>query len=107
MAVKEEQAAMKQALKEAKSGQGQLWMPVGWPVSRTLTHNEGRIGGDEYGHTLTAAEQKAWKTADQEGNKYNFVIDGPATAAGDITEGEGGKRGGITEGVKLKEAKEE
>jgi len=97
----EDKAAVRAALKEAKSGQGQLWMPVGWPLSRTLAHNEGRSGGDEYGHVLTAAELKAWRCADQEGNKYNFPTEGAGAAVAGVAPGDAADDG------KAKEAKEE
>lgn len=50
---------------------GSLWSPLGWPNSRTMAHSEWRTEGDEYGHLLAAAELRAWKAEDQEGNKYS------------------------------------
>jgi hypothetical protein len=65
--------AAKLLLKEAtRAAAGTLWAPFGWPSCRTLSHWEGRFEGDEYGHILTPAELKAWRSQDQEGNKYSF-----------------------------------
>jgi Cft2 family RNA processing exonuclease len=60
------------AKEAARAAQGVLWSPYGWPSSRTMSHWEGRREGDEYGHILMPAELKAWRSQDQEGNKYSF-----------------------------------
>mmetsp|Transcript_115454 Transcript_115454/g.182526 ORF Transcript_115454/g.182526 Transcript_115454/m.182526 type:complete len:933 (-) Transcript_115454:46-2844(-) len=60
-------------LKEAtRAAAGTLWAPFGWPSCRTMSHWEGRCESDEYGHILLPAELKAWRSQDQEGNKYSF-----------------------------------
>lgn len=69
--VKEKKAAPKLAPKDAKRGT-LLWAPIGWPGSRTLAHSDVRHEGDEYGHVLAGPELKAWRSQDQEGNKYSF-----------------------------------
>lgn len=68
---KETTVAPKMMSKEAKRGT-LLWAPIGWPGSRTLAHSDVRHEGDEYGHILGSAELKAWRSQDQEGNKYSF-----------------------------------
>jgi hypothetical protein len=60
-------------LKEAtRAAAGTLWTPFGWPSCRTMSHWEGRCESDEYGHILLPGELKAWRSQDQEGNKYSF-----------------------------------
>jgi len=68
--------------KEARSGVGMMWTPVGWHGSRTLAHNEGRCECDEYGQILTTTELEAWRAQDQEGNKYSFVVNGMGFGVG-------------------------
>lgn len=59
--------------KEAtRAAQGAFWSPFGWPLSRTMSHWEGRCEGDEYGHILMPAELKAWRSQDQESNNISF-----------------------------------
>lgn len=50
---------------------GPLLIPIGWPMSRTFAQQETRAERDDYGDVLTAAELKAWRSQDQEGNKYS------------------------------------
>jgi hypothetical protein len=60
---------------------GALWSPLGWSQSRTLAHSDRRSEGDEYGHILTAAELKTWRSQDQEGNKYSSALGGLSQGA--------------------------
>lgn len=56
-----------------------------WPASRP--QNEGRCEGDEYGHLLSVAEMKAWRSQDQEGNKYSSPsVEEPLEAVEEVPE---------------------
>mmetsp|Transcript_112966 Transcript_112966/g.364716 ORF Transcript_112966/g.364716 Transcript_112966/m.364716 type:complete len:883 (-) Transcript_112966:346-2994(-) len=79
---------LRTAAKQQKAIAGTLWSPLGWSTSRTLAHSEWRSEGDEYGHLLSAAELKAWRAQDQEGNKYSTGGAGFGGAAADHVDGD-------------------